>query len=109
MPEDNRQPEKIEGVNPVLSLGLAIVVAALMVIASTYNFLHSSAYTTVKQIQIGTRIVHSIDQGDVDTTSPIKAADIDQYALSIKERLKALDDNTDFGSAAVSDSTLGLN
>lgn len=109
MPEDSQPPEKIEGTNPVLAISMAVAIAALMVIATTYNFLHSGAYTTVKQIQIGTRVVHSIDQGDIDTTSPIKAADIDQYVLSIKERIKALDDTTDFGPAAVSDSALGLN
>ena len=107
--DDNQQPEKTEGANPVLAIGIAIAVAALMVSATTFNFLHSGAYTTVKQIQIGTRVVHAIEQGDIDTISPIKAADIDQYALSIKERMKALDDNNDFGSAAVSDSALGLN
>lgn len=109
MPEDNQSSEKIEGTNPVLAIGIAIVIAALMVAATTYDFLHSGAYATVKQIQIGTRVVHSIDRGDIDTVSPIKAADIDQYALSIKERIEALDDNTDFGPAAVSDSALGLN
>ncbi|HUD03791.1 MAG TPA: hypothetical protein VMR51_03305 [Patescibacteria group bacterium] len=109
MPEDNQQPEIIEGANPVLAIGIAVLMAALMVAAATYSFLHSGAYTTVKQIQIGTRVVRSIDHGDIDTVSPIKAADIDQYASSIKERITVLDDNNDFGSAAVSDSALGLN
>ena len=38
----------------------------------------------------------------------INAQDIDNYSLSIYQRLKAIDDYTDFGPEAVSDSALGL-
>jgi hypothetical protein len=110
MPEDKTLPEKITGTSPILAIGLAVAVAAVMVTVTTIIFLNSSAYTTVKQIQTGSVVISSLDldRDGIDTITPIKAADIDAYAKNIKQRLQSLDDSGDFGPAPVSDSSLGL-
>jgi hypothetical protein len=79
-----------------------------MVTFTTISFFRSSAYNTVKQIQTGNKFVRSIDKDTIDTISPINASDIDEYAQSMKQRLRTLDDESDFGPADVSDTTLGL-
>lgn len=107
MPEEDENPKNL-GTNPLIAIGIAIFIAFIMVTATTVIFLHSDAYTTVKQIKIGNEAVKSLDKTLLDTDSPINAQDIDNYSLSIYQRLKAIDDYTDFGPEAVSDSALGL-
>lgn len=96
------------GVNPLLAIGTAIVIALSMVIFTTVNFLHSGAYMTVKQIQIGIKAEHILADEDLDTDSPINASDLDVYANSMHQKIKILDDTADFGPGAVSDQSLDL-
>jgi nitrogen fixation/metabolism regulation signal transduction histidine kinase len=100
--------ETIKGVNPIAAIAIAIAIAFVMVLVTTFIFLRSSAYATVKQIQIGIQATEAMDQGDLDITSPINAVDIDQYATSINQHLDMIDDYADFGPEAVSDAQLGL-
>lgn len=96
------------GGNLVSAIVVAISVALIMVLTTFLIFINSSSYTTVKQIQSGSRIARAIQSSDVDTRSPIKADDIDVYQKSIDQRLNNFDDGTDFGSNSVSDQLLGL-
>ena len=107
MPEESTTSKTA---SPMLALIIAIIIAGLMVIVSTVVCLNSGAYTTVKQIQSGSKLIRSIDldKDGIDTSTPIKASDIDAYSASIKQRLQSLDDNTDFGPGPVSDASLGL-
>jgi hypothetical protein len=98
-----------KGTNPLIFIGLAIAVAVVMVISTTTSFFRSGAYMTVKQIQIGTQSTISLNDESIDMLSPIKDSDIDVYASNISQRLKLLDDKADFGSEAVSDTSLKLN
>ena len=101
-------PEKT-GLNPTVAIFLAIAISLIMVATTTATFLRSSAYTTVKQIQIGISATESIDSADgIDITSPINAVDIDEYVQDVKQRLSLLNDSADFGPEDVSDSALGL-
>lgn len=86
----------------------AIGMALLLVLVTFFIFISSGAYTTVKQIQAGSKITRSLQNGDIDTRSPIKADDIDSYQASIDQRLKTIDNTTDFGVSGVSDRALGL-
>ena len=94
--------------NPLFAIGVVVLVAIIMIIITTVSFLRSGAYTTVKQIQIGTQAVHLMDRNDLDTTSPINASDIDNIASNIKQQVQTLNDKNDFGPDDVSDSALGL-
>jgi len=109
MNEEAKDHNKNVSNSLVLALGVAITIAACMVIATTVSFFKSSAYTTVKQIQTGNQFVRSIDKDSIDTVSPINASDIDEYSKGINDRLKTLDDSDDFGPNDVSDTALGLN
>jgi cell division protein FtsL len=108
MAKEQPSNEVIKGVNPTIAITIAIAVAFVMVLATTIIFLRSSAYTTVKQIQIGIRATEAMNQGNLDITSPINAIDIDQYTDSINQRLNMIDDYADFGPEAVSNAQLGL-
>lgn len=97
-----------EGFNPVLAISIIISIALAMVIITFTIFVRSSAYTTVKQIRSGKVVVHALDKSDLDTTSPIKANDIDAFAKTVDQRLRMLDDASDFSAADVTDQKLGL-
>ncbi len=105
---DKSPTEAIKGLNPTVAIALAILIASAMVLGTTLGFLRSDAYTTVKQIQLGIETTESMDRTGLDITSPINAIDIDDYANSIDQRIKLIDDYADFGPQAVSDAQLGL-
>lgn len=100
--------EKPEGANPLAAIAVAVTVALGLVLVTFTIFLNSGAYKTVKQIQAGTKIAHALQSSDIDTRSPIKSDDISTYETSVTQRLKVLDDTSDFGPADVSDASLGL-
>lgn len=97
-----------EGLNPFIAILGTMIITVVMVTVTTIVFLRSGAYATVKQIQLGIQATELVDQGDLDITSPINAADIDEYATSLSQRLNAIDNDKDFGPEAVSDAALGL-
>lgn len=100
--------KKLDDLNPLLAMTGVLIITGVMVAITTVVFLHSSAHTTVKQIQLGIEASNLIEQDDIDITSPINATDIDEYHTSINQRLNAIDDQEDFGPEAVSDKALGL-
>ena len=104
---DEQQDPIIKGLNPVTAIVGAVVVAASMVLVTFLIFINSTAYATVKQIQIGTKIVQTLNS-DIDTKSPIKADDIVQFQKSIEQRTSTMDDSSDFNNSELSDQALGL-
>jgi len=109
MQEENIKLQDRE-TSPLLAIGIAVLVATIMTIVTTLIFLNSGAYTTVKQIQTGSEIItpYQLSQVGIDTSKPIKASDIDDYASTIQKSLQTLNDNQDFGPVPVSDNSLGL-
>jgi len=103
------EPEQTKNDPSLLSaIIVAIGMALFLVFVTFFIFISSGAYTTVKQIQAGSKITRSLQNGDIDTRSPIKADDISAYQTSVDQRLKTIDNATDFGVAGVSDQALGL-
>lgn len=96
------------GTNPISAIALAIGLALAMVAVTFTIFINSGAYTTVKQIQVGTNFARSNKMDGYDSTSPIKATDIAKYQQDLNNRLNTYDDKNDFGPADISDSALGL-
>lgn len=90
-----------------LLLLVIIIIAILYVMMSFIFFLNSNARTTVSEILAGMSISDP-EHSDVDTTKPIKASDIDNYAAGIGDKVKGFNDSADFGKEAVSNQTLGL-
>jgi hypothetical protein len=93
--------------SPVMAISLAVVVASVMVITTTLVFFNSSAYETVKQIQTGIKTSTELSD-NLDTTSPIKASDIEVFYNSFINRLNSFDDHKDYGPDAISDKALGI-
>jgi hypothetical protein len=108
MATDNDIETSKSGLNVSAAVFIAIAIACVMVAVTTVIFLRSSAYTTVKQIQIGIKTTESLEHGDLDVTSPINAINIDDYASAINQRLKSVNDANDFGPETISDTALGL-
>lgn len=94
--------------NLLTAIIFAIAVASLLIIITFFTFIKSSSYTTVKQIQAGAKVSRSIQNSDIDTRSPIKGEDIDIYQKGVDQRLRTIDDSSDFGPTDVSDQALGL-
>ena len=95
------------GANPLVAVSVAIGVALIMVTFTFNSFLKSNAYSTIKEIQAnnangGSRI------GDYDTTSPVKAIDIEETSKDIENRINSLDNSADYGPEQVTNDALGL-
>lgn len=105
---NSTQADPIQGFNPVLAIGIIIGIAVIIVAVTFTIFIKSSAYVTVKQVKKGKSIVHALDKTDLDTTSSIKANDIDLFSQSVDRQLRLLEDASDFSASGVSDQKLGL-
>jgi hypothetical protein len=101
------EPQKKQ-MSLALALGFAILLASTMVITTLFIFLKSNAYQTVKQIQTGVEVINSLNSDDIDITTPIKANDIDEYSNIFQQKIKILDDYTDFGPSDTSENALGM-
>lgn len=84
------------GLNFGWSILLTITVSTVLVLISFGVFLRSGAYETVKQIGAAQEVLQT-DLGDIDTKSPIQAVDLEDYADSLPQRVKAFNDTEDFG------------
>jgi hypothetical protein len=63
-------------------------------------FLKSGAYDTVKQISAAEDVLAESIEG-IDTTSPIQSSDLDDYANSLPQRVKLLNDAEDFNGISL--------
>ena len=73
-----------------------VVISTVLVSASFLFFLNSGAYTTVKQISAAAQALQNKLDG-IDTTSPIQATDIEEYAQDLPQRVQTFDDAEDYG------------
>ncbi len=96
-----------DGANPVVAIVAAIAIAAILVVITFLLFVNSSAYTTVKDIQKNASL-SSENTGDYDTTSPVKAVDIEETLKTTQEQIKDFDNQADYSPEEVSTQTLSL-
>jgi hypothetical protein len=94
--EESFFDSKTHGVNTICALCVVVIVSLLMVLVTTIMFFRSSSYATVKQIQTGIKASAKSDLSGYDTTSPIKAEDLDSFATSINNKLAPISNNNDF-------------
>lgn len=90
-----------------IALVTMVCVAAGFVAITFTIFLNSKAYKTVQDIQTSEKATGS-SLGDYDTTSPVKSIDINETLKLIENKLNGLDNSSDYGPDATSDSVLGL-
>lgn len=75
---------------------ITIAISIVLVLLSLLIFLKSGAYDTVRQISAAQDVLAETIEG-IDTTSPIQANDIEEYAKTLPLRVKSLNDAEDFG------------
>lgn len=91
---------RIQKLNLLWVVILAIGISAVMVILSFFVFLQSGAYDTVQQISAAEDVLATSVEG-IDTTSPIQASDLEDYAQSLPQRVKLLNDAEDFSKISL--------
>ena len=79
---------------------ITIAVSAVLVLLALLVFLKSGAYDTVQQISAAEDVLAESIEG-IDTTSPIQASDLQDYATSLPQRVKSLNDSEDFGQISL--------
>jgi hypothetical protein len=82
------------------ALVLTVLITAVLVGISFFTFINSGAYETVKQISAAENVLQG-NLEDIDTTSPIQASDLGEYADKLPQRVKAFDDAEDFGTLSL--------
>lgn len=92
----------------VTALGVVIGISIILVSISLYVFLESDAYRTVKQIQSGVRATAKSDLGDYDTTTPVKAENIDDFTKSINSQLEPINSEAGLKIPPVNFQSVGL-
>ncbi len=97
-----------QGFNPVLALFIVIVIAASLVTVSTIIFFNSDSFATVKQIQKGVKAANSTDLSKYDTTSPVKAQDVEDFNNKIKNQLKPIGSEDELSKPAIDYQSIGL-
>lgn len=82
------------------ALILTVLISGTLVVISFVIFLNSGAYATVKQISAAADVLQA-NLDDIDTSSPIQASDIDDYAQNLSQRVRAFNDAEDFGTLSL--------
>jgi hypothetical protein len=104
----NELENKLEGLHPVVAIASAVGISLIMVVTTFTMFIHSGAYKTVKQIQVGSQLTAASLGGSYDVTSPVNAVDISNYEVILKQKLSSIDNQADFSESALSPQALGL-
>lgn len=104
-PTDERQER--DGVSLYIAIVVAAGLAAILVTITFTMFLNSSTYATVQKIQANEQIRND-GLNDYDTTSPVKAVDIEETLKGIENTVNKLDTQSDYGPDRVSPEALGL-
>ncbi len=94
-----RMPNR-EALSLVWALLLSVLISSALVGISFIIFLNSGAYATVKQISAAENVLQTKLE-DIDTSSPIQASDIDEYAQNLPQRVRAFNDEEDFGTLSL--------
>ena len=106
--EHPKQPgAKVAHNNPVIAIAVAILLALILSGLSLVSYLRSDTRKTVQLIQ-----KPSSDSSDtissIDTTSPLKASDLDTIQTDALKDLDSVSDTTDFSPNDLTDAALGL-
>ncbi len=99
---------KKDNISLVTALGGVIVIASILVIISMLIFIRSDAYKTVKQIQSGVKATAQSDLRGYDTTSPVKAENIDDFTNKLNSQLAPIGSENDILRPKVNYSLIGL-
>ena len=86
--------------NLVWALLLAVLISGVLVGISFIVFLNNGAYVTVKQISAAEDVLQTKSE-DIDTSSPIQASDIHEYAQNLPQRVRAFNEEEDFGTLSL--------
>ena len=106
---DSTTKKSAPGVNPILAIGLAILIAVIMSTACMLAYWHSDARRTVELIQNPVTSDSSVgDASALDTTSPVTTSDLDAVKEAISKDVIGLNPNYDFGANQLTDAALGL-
>lgn len=97
---DEVQLSTIQKLNLLWVVIITIGVSIVLVLLSFTIFLRSGAYDTVKQISAAEDVLAESIEG-IDTTSPIQASDLEEYANSLPQRVKVLNDAEDFNKISL--------
>ena len=92
---EETQLTRIQKLNLLWIVIITIAISTVLVLLSFAIFLNSGAYDTVQQISAAEDVLAASVEG-IDTTSPIQASDLDEYAQSLPQRVKMLNDAEDF-------------
>lgn len=96
------------GLSPIVVVLVAVGLSIVMIVLTFTAFLQSSAFTTVKNIKTYAQFSSS-ELSDYDTTSPVKAVDIEEALKSIEADINSLNNQTNYTPDQLSDESLGLN
>lgn len=94
------QLSRIQKLNLLWIVIITIGISTILVILSFAIFLNSGAYDTVQQISAAEDVLAASIEG-IDTTSPIQASDLEEYAESLPQRVKLLNDAEDFSKISL--------
>lgn len=97
---EEAQLSTIQKLNLLWVVIITIGVSTILVFLSFVIFLKSGAYDTVKQISAAEDVLAESIEG-IDTTSPIQARDLDEYAESLPQRVKLLNDAEEFNKVSL--------
>jgi hypothetical protein len=94
------QLTRIQKLNLLWVVIITIGISSVLVLLSFTIFLKSGAYDTVQQISAAENVLATSVEG-IDTTSPIQASDLEEYAQSLPQRVKLLNDAEDFSKISL--------
>lgn len=93
--------------NPVFVIGIACLLAILMFSGSLLAYLHSDTKKTIEQIQANN--LRSIETPkELSLSAELNDAYLDQLETNIQTQISSHSDETDYSSAELTDSALGL-
>ncbi len=99
---DNAGSAPLRHKAPIGAIIAAIVIALLLAAATIFAYLRSSKDTTATSTKFPTTAASTATQPQ------LKASDIEQTSQGIDDSIKSIDNNKDFSSTDLSDTTLGL-
>lgn len=106
--EHPKQPgAKIARNNPVIAIAVAILLALILSGLSLVSYLRSDTRRVIQLIQKPSSD-NTANVSTIDTTSPLKSADLDTIQTDALKDLDGVSDTTDFSPNDLTDAALGL-
>ena len=104
--DNDVRKETEQGANPVMAIGIAILISLILSAISLTIFLRSDTRKNLELIQRPTNQA-TVDPS-IDETSPLKAGDLDGIEQAILRDLEPLRTDVDFNPNELTDAALGL-